>query len=225
MIAAPTMAPSYVATNPVSIAGPDVAGSSATLAVDSTRVVPVLVLGAIPAAGQDLVAKTVQGRWVSRIPAASGSGSITVSCHFGTPFGGTGANCTIAASTLTLTWHYYLSGTTTIGGSVTTTLFAAGTDHWTSPYTPGPSGSIFEASPCGYVSFTLQCAFGRWALGLSVKADAAGEDAGSNCGPGNYPEQIYFGSGSTCSPLAIAFLGHESGSPTNAAFADGVVTP
>jgi hypothetical protein len=68
-------APLYRDTHPVRISGPDKAGATAVLAVDTTLIVPVLVFGSVPPAGQDLVARNYRGRWEAYVgPAGGGSG-------------------------------------------------------------------------------------------------------------------------------------------------------
>jgi hypothetical protein len=74
VVTAPSAVPAYVPTNPVKISGPIAEGGSPTYAVDTTRVVPVLVLGTVPSAGQNLIAKNYRGRWVVQLRGSSGGG-------------------------------------------------------------------------------------------------------------------------------------------------------
>jgi hypothetical protein len=60
--------PVYVDTNPVQLSGNMIAGGLASTSVDTSRKVPVLILGNVPTVGQIVVAKTVQGRWVAYLP-------------------------------------------------------------------------------------------------------------------------------------------------------------
>jgi len=65
-------APVWVNVHPVRLSGPDSPGSVATLDADASQVIPVLVLGTVPAVGDYLVAKAVDGRWAAQRPGKGG---------------------------------------------------------------------------------------------------------------------------------------------------------
>ena len=62
----PTAPGYYYLVNPVSVLGPEVEGATANLVADMTRTVIVCVIGTKgPSAGDDLVCKFVENRWVA----------------------------------------------------------------------------------------------------------------------------------------------------------------
>ena len=89
--------PVYVDTNPVQVSGPMAVGANPSLAVDTTRTVAVLILGAIPAVGQLVIARTVRGRWVAYLPGAHPGGSPPPTAHIPLCF------CTDIPTVLTMT--------------------------------------------------------------------------------------------------------------------------
>ena len=102
-------------THPVELDGSESEGSAGTAAADTTRSVPVVVLGsAIPAVGDVLIAYSVGGRWV----AERGSGAASISCF----------PCGIPGKNLTLTWGGDFPGSATL---VWNGLTGPGTAAWT----------------------------------------------------------------------------------------------
>jgi hypothetical protein len=117
VVAAPpsgSVAPCYHETNPVAISGPDAPGSTAVYTIDTTRTVPVLILGSLPVAGEKVVARNDRGRWVARLPAASGS---RVTLGLGTCFAGQVVPAGLAY-TITCSGTVVATGTTTGAGIV-----------------------------------------------------------------------------------------------------------
>lgn len=55
----------FVLVNPVSVGGTEAEGEPATLTPDTTREIPVVVTGQIPAVGDDLICLDVANRWVA----------------------------------------------------------------------------------------------------------------------------------------------------------------
>lgn len=90
--------------NPVKLYGAETEGSPAVLAVDGSRTIPVVAIGAsAPAVGDLLLAFSVGGRWVARA-----GGSTTLSC----------SPCLLPKKNLTLSWTNALLG----AGSATLTF-------------------------------------------------------------------------------------------------------
>jgi hypothetical protein len=85
----PTTNAVYYAVHPVDVGGTESEGSSGVLSADTTRTCYFLVLGTkAPAVGDDLIARSIGGRWVAwRGGASSGSGIVTMpascQCHTG----------------------------------------------------------------------------------------------------------------------------------------------
>lgn len=103
-------------TRPCSIDGVPSEGATGTITPDTTRSIPVVVLGATPEVGDNLIAEAVGGRWVSRI----GSGEGTVPC----------VPCGFPMSDLTLSYVRRPG----FGSDGTATLtYDSATATWTSP--------------------------------------------------------------------------------------------
>jgi hypothetical protein len=100
--------------HPVGLFGSENEGASAVLAVDGTRTIPVVVIGgAVPTAGDLLLALAVGARWVAEF----GRGGALLAC---TP-------CSIPRRNLTLSW------TNPLLGAGSTTLAFAPPGQWNSP--------------------------------------------------------------------------------------------
>lgn len=85
--------------SPVRLDGGDAEGATASVAVDGTRAIPVVVIGSTPPqAGDLLVALAVGGRWVAE--SRSGSSPPVLSC----------SPCNIPKKNLTLSWANPLIG-------------------------------------------------------------------------------------------------------------------
>ena len=103
-------------TNPVRLDGGVAEGTTASLVVDGSRTIPVVVIGGTPPqAGNVLVAMAVGGRWV----AESGASSPVLPC----------SPCNIPKKNLTLSW------TNSLFGDGSTPLSYASPGHWTSACT------------------------------------------------------------------------------------------
>lgn len=104
----PTATGRYYLVNPVQVTGAESEGGSATLTADTSSTFAVLVTRGVPALGTNLVARSIGGRWVAEIKAATASCggvlTVTVTCVFGpftTPIAGATVTITQGATTLT----------------------------------------------------------------------------------------------------------------------------
>ncbi|WP_165068380.1 hypothetical protein [Paludisphaera rhizosphaerae] len=124
--ALPTATDRVFLVNPIQLSGAEAEGASATVAVDATRTIPVVVIGSTaPNAGDFLVAFAVAGRWV----AMTAGGTPTIAC----------GSCTIPRQDLTLT----LSDGAT--GTYSATMTFNGVDSWTT----GCIGEVEYKLQCG----------------------------------------------------------------------------
>jgi len=109
--------PGYVyLTHPAELDGAETEGGSATLNVDTSTTIPVVVLWGAPQAGDVLTAHAVGGRWV-----AERSGTSTQS---GYPCG----QCQIPRKNLTVSWTNLILG----NGATSLTYSGGSTPQWTS---------------------------------------------------------------------------------------------
>ena len=124
--AIPTATDRIYLVNPIQLSGAEAEGAAATVAVDATRKVPVVVIGSTaPKAGDILVAFAVAGRWVAMM----GGGAPSIAC----------GPCTIPRQNLTLT----LSDGAT--GTFSATMTFNGVDAWAT----GCIGEVVYKLQCG----------------------------------------------------------------------------
>jgi hypothetical protein len=87
----------FYLSHPVELDGPEIEGGAATPTVDTSRSIPVVVLGHAPSAGDILPAFAVGGRWVSE---RAGTAGQSFPC----------SPCAIPARNLTISWVNPLTG-------------------------------------------------------------------------------------------------------------------
>jgi hypothetical protein len=153
--AMPTQTGRVFLVNPARIDGTEAEGSTASFAVDSTRSVPVVLIGGSPpSAGDLLVALAVGGRWVAD----------------GSPHAGLGCSpCPIPRRNLTVSWAGGLGG----GGSTPLVYTAPG--QWSSVC----SNQLLYALSCpgGSVRFAVTYfVSGRCPGGQAMSCAAPGDD-------------------------------------------------
>ncbi len=127
-------------THPVLASGAETEGGTATLTADTASMIPVVVLGGIPAVGDYLVAYAAGGRWVSEIKGCKIT--INVKCS-GTNVDGDTVSVTTGGVTIT--------GTTNSSGNVTLAVLLPISNPYTIDIMGGgnPAFSTSQDIACG----------------------------------------------------------------------------
>lgn len=131
--AIPTSIPKVFVTHPLAFTATESEGSTPTLTPDTSRSVPVLVLGpGVPVAGDDLIARQVQGRWVAGMSASAppvqcGTITYTIRGCFGNLL--SGATVTVYDGNNN-TFPVLTTGTTNSSGVYVAAIFAAKTYYY-----------------------------------------------------------------------------------------------
>lgn len=156
----PTTAGRIALTVPASFAGNETENATATITTDGTRTVPVLVLGTAPGTGQNVLARNVNGLWVTQLRSSSGGGTCSVGSL---PFNVKGCNgSNLAGATVSVTGPggYAQLGTTDASGNITFSIigYPSGTYSYSVSYTGFTTVSGSRIATCttnGTVSITL----------------------------------------------------------------------
>lgn len=152
--------------NPTILSGAETEGAAASVAVDASRTIPVVVLGStLPKVGDLLIAFAVAGRWVARMGAAAPS----ITC----------GSCSIPRKDLTLT---LFDGAT---GSLSAPMTFNGVDAWAT----GCVGEVVYRLRCGVGSPVFSATYyigGSCPAGSPVTCNAPGPGltlTGQSCSP------------------------------------------
>jgi hypothetical protein len=70
----PTTTPAFFDSHPVRLSGTETEGGAGTVTADTTKALPLLVLGQVPAVGDNLPARLINGVWVAERRGSSGPG-------------------------------------------------------------------------------------------------------------------------------------------------------
>jgi len=134
----PTATGRYFLVNPLEVTGAESEGGSATLTPDMSNTFAVLVTRGVPTLGSNLVARSIGGRWVAEIKAASvscgGVLTVTVTCIFGpftTPISGATVTITQGPTTFTATTNSLGQAVFSPGASGTWNVTATKTNYTT----------------------------------------------------------------------------------------------
>jgi hypothetical protein len=140
--------------HPAAIGGGEDEGATPAFSVDTSRSIPVLVIGSrVPAVGDLLTASSVSGRWVAEL----GGGSPSLACW----------PCAIPQTNLAVSWVNPILG----DGSATLTFTPPG--QWASACVHGLVFSL--ACPAGIVQFRVTYFLsGECPSGLSQECSSAG---------------------------------------------------
>lgn len=187
--ALPTAVPRVYLTRPLALAATESEGSAVTLTPDTTRSVPVLVLGpGVPAAGDDLIARQTQGRWVAGFGGTAQCGTITftvrgcVDATFPTP-----TNRLLPGATVTVydgnnnTFPVLGTGTTNGSGVYVQPIYAAKTYYREVSHVGFTTSTGTTAAACSGASNTN--------VGLTLAA-TAGYCCNTAC-PAPFPSTLY----------------------------------
>lgn len=160
----PTTVPAMYLTRPMGIGVAETEGATSSLSVDTTRSIPVLVLGPeVPVAGDRLIASTISGRWVAGM---QGGAADTPTC----------SPCSIPLFNLRGTWvtAFTTTGTFFYAGSFPQWGWPLGdgSEQFSLVCTDGVTGLDFideigGHTPCVLVDYTCEPFHLHWHLTLS----------------------------------------------------------
>jgi len=169
--------------NPVRLDGGDAEGAGASLTVDATRTIPVVVIGEVPPqAGDLLIALAVGGRWVAE---SRSSSSPLLSC----------SPCNIPRKNLTLSW------TNSMIGAGSTSLVYAPPGQWNSSC----SNQLLFSLACPGSRVMLSVTY-------FLSGNCPTGQSQSCVSPGYDPFTLSL-DGSTCSPFFLQYTVTGAGCP------------